>query len=334
MPNGHNVVCLIGIVRFLERCRAPVVFLARYDHSRRRLIRPGSSPKRCVTYHYEGELVRSGPWFKRHQVKLNLEEVNSVLIPPRVSPSPSPPSVLQRAQQSGIPMSFYVNDQSALAGDGPPEPCTPVRRASDSGLRSYNPSLGRWLSRDPIAERSFLLSFVKNRSRSERRAIELASLGPEYLFVSNSPILYYDENGLFPGVAVGLIGLAADLACLLSSQIAGIMSYPTERDKVMRHCWTSCFAARTCGLGFASFAGWSHEQLEDLLDKLGFGYSVGEAGRIADTIVDLANNAAGLSCAGGESTIPLVGGNIGRWFRQSCECCCKNSPSLVQPARQ
>jgi RHS repeat-associated protein len=57
------------------------------------------------------------------------------------------------------------------------------------GYRYYNPSTGRWLSRDPIEEKGFQ---VYSRSRSRRSGLE-----PNlYVFVKNSPLNYSDALGL------------------------------------------------------------------------------------------------------------------------------------------
>ncbi|MCK5803822.1 MAG: RHS repeat-associated core domain-containing protein, partial [Lentisphaeria bacterium] len=58
------------------------------------------------------------------------------------------------------------------------------------GSRYYTPELGRWLSRDPIGERG---------------GYNL------YGFVGNSPLVYTDLNGLFPGVAY-LLDMYVELA--------------------------------------------------------------------------------------------------------------------------
>ena len=63
------------------------------------------------------------------------------------------------------------------------------------GYRYYNPSTGRWLSRDPLAESS---SLGQHRWGKEKAAHAKAGdfLKPEYLFVSNDPAGNVDPKGL------------------------------------------------------------------------------------------------------------------------------------------
>ena len=59
----------------------------------------------------------------------------------------------------------------------------------------YNPGPGRWLTRDPLGEPSFLGAQVRHDPRKFREFC-LQSLGPAYTFVSNDPADQVDRSGL------------------------------------------------------------------------------------------------------------------------------------------
>lgn len=62
----------------------------------------------------------------------------------------------------------------------------------------YNPTAGRWISRDPIREEGFQLI------RSDDGASKLQQLEPSpYLFVSNDPLINFDYLGLNPNIPAG-----------------------------------------------------------------------------------------------------------------------------------
>ena len=65
--------------------------------------------------------------------------------------------------------------------------------------RYYNPSTGRWLSRDPIDELSFRHNYVKSLSLKDRYAMSLSPPdGNEFAFVQNDPEDKFDVLGLCP----------------------------------------------------------------------------------------------------------------------------------------
>jgi len=64
------------------------------------------------------------------------------------------------------------------------------------GYRYYSPTLGRWLSRDPIGEEHFVKSFVEGRPWRERRRILAHSYFPLYAFLLNYPLNAVDYLGL------------------------------------------------------------------------------------------------------------------------------------------
>lgn len=63
------------------------------------------------------------------------------------------------------------------------------------GYRYYTSSVGRWLSRDPLTDASFLSTQVRLRP-TQLRNLFRQSLSPEYVFVSNEPSGRIDGLGL------------------------------------------------------------------------------------------------------------------------------------------
>jgi hypothetical protein len=63
------------------------------------------------------------------------------------------------------------------------------------GHRYYNPTGGRWLSRDPIGDQAFLYVFARP-ARAELRQFKKESLKPAYLFSGNNPENLIDNKGL------------------------------------------------------------------------------------------------------------------------------------------
>src|SRR5208282_3848187 len=62
--------------------------------------------------------------------------------------------------------------------------------------RFYDPSLERWLNRDPIGDQMFLYQLTKDTGEDIRLAY-LSSLDAPYLFVHNSPLDWIDADGLY-----------------------------------------------------------------------------------------------------------------------------------------
>ena len=158
------------------------------------------------------------------------------------------------------------------------------------GYRYYVHALGRWLSRDPIEEKGG---------------------NNLYAFVLNSPVNGIDHLGLAPVFAApAVIAVSAAVACISPFFWAGMSYYPD--DEIMRHCWTTCMCSRSCSSVIAIAAGIGFEV---------FTYVCGDE-NLANHIFDLANNSLGMECAGVECIIPFLG-NVTRWFRESCEDCCR-----------
>ena len=64
------------------------------------------------------------------------------------------------------------------------------------GYRFYSPSMGRWLSRDPLGDFAFLKKEVLGIRLDVRNRLLAQSLYPTYLFVKNDPIWKIDRLGL------------------------------------------------------------------------------------------------------------------------------------------
>ncbi len=70
--------------------------------------------------------------------------------------------------------------------------CTPRFCGATSGYRFYNASTGRWLSRDPSAERGFFISAMPPTSVK----LQEQTLGLLYAFVKNDSLNRFDLLGL------------------------------------------------------------------------------------------------------------------------------------------
>ncbi len=79
------------------------------------------------------------------------------------------------------------------------------------GYRYYSASMGRWLGRDPIAEKIGLENAMQGRNYAQRRRIAQQSTHPEYVFVINRAISLVDNDGRTIAV---IVGIGAGLVCL------------------------------------------------------------------------------------------------------------------------
>ena len=92
-----------------------------------------------------------------------------------------------------------------IRATGPTANVTPFRFSTEyyddeTGIiiyphRPYSPSTGRFLSRDPLGEASFLHGAIQ-RDRKHSPELCRESLGPGYVFVSNRPVDHIDPMGL------------------------------------------------------------------------------------------------------------------------------------------
>ncbi len=64
------------------------------------------------------------------------------------------------------------------------------------GYRFYNPTLGRWMSMDPLHDESFVSRYFQNKSRCAQRLLRREALNPLYRFLANCPLMQYDSLGL------------------------------------------------------------------------------------------------------------------------------------------
>jgi hypothetical protein len=150
----------------------------------------------------------------------------------------------------------------------------------------YDPSIQRWVNRDPIGEKGgFNL----------------------YGFSGNVPTLKIDRDGRSP---IHLGGAVA-LRCGVPYLAAAHWKFNDDQDK-LKHCWVSCMIARDCGMTLSVLAGLVKEE-KDLLFW----------GGLDATIEDMEANIAGYGCAGAETVIQGFGWCT-RWFRKSCEDCCRS----------
>lgn len=65
-----------------------------------------------------------------------------------------------------------------------------------SALAFYDPTVGRWASRDPIGDEVFFKQVVSPMEPSARKHYRKEALKPVYLFVNSDPINSYDALGL------------------------------------------------------------------------------------------------------------------------------------------
>jgi RHS repeat-associated protein len=67
------------------------------------------------------------------------------------------------------------------------------------GYRYYNPTAGRWLSRDPLGEEAFLTQFIDEHqdwNDDEIDTITREALKPCYVLLANNPVNGFDQFGL------------------------------------------------------------------------------------------------------------------------------------------
>jgi RHS repeat-associated protein len=90
--------------------------------------------------------------------------------------------------------------------------------------RYYDPSPGRFLSRDPIDESSFRQSYLKSLNVDERYWLQIQMPdGNEFALVQNDPVDSYDVNGLLdPGTCVKGTVIAAETAGGIAAAIAAL----------------------------------------------------------------------------------------------------------------
>ena len=151
----------------------------------------------------------------------------------------------------------------------------------------YNPETGQWLSRDPIEERAG---------------------SPLYCFSGNDSVDRIDRDGRL----IGWGGVGIAVRCGLPYYFAAMWKFNDDQDK-LRHCWVSCMISRDCGIAVSAVGG----VLKEIRDVVLSG-----GGSVKDSGEDLVADASGIACAGVECLISGLGWTT-RWFRTSCEDCCR-----------
>jgi RHS repeat-associated protein len=122
------------------------------------------------------------------------------------------------------------------------------------GYRYYNPSTGRWLSRDPILEYAFEANFHPMTG-----FVDNAEDANEYLFVRNNSLSGYDVTGLCvtvrsgPGTVVGGIGTV-----ILHHPIIRT-SYPPVTDTFSLRCPNSMPYLVIWGIGSSTYSPEGHD---------------------------------------------------------------------------
>ena len=131
------------------------------------------------------------------------------------------------------------------------------------GFRFYSPEMGRWGSRDPVSDESFLRFQLTNLERKERRKIGKqlrgAALKPLYEYVENQPISEIDPLGLDNPGAGGQNNVycvtwppedrGPTMADCVSQVMQGLSTYqppPGDIGTHSTHCVAACLIARNC----------------------------------------------------------------------------------------
>jgi RHS repeat-associated protein len=159
--------------------------------------------------------------------------------------------------------------------------------------RFYDPSSGRFLSRDPMG---------------------LAPGSQPYSYCLNQAPSGSDPSGTVPpAVAIVILAISAILGCYLAAEGEVYRERIRAGDK-WKHCTLSCRMARTCAAEVAEVAGLLKEIGPNVIDD----YLNDWQEQIADKLGDLRANQA---CVTWETWIPF-GGWIGSLCRESCDDCC------------
>jgi RHS repeat-associated protein len=100
------------------------------------------------------------------------------------------------------------------------------------GYRYYGPGIGRWESRDPLGDPSFIKLILSER---DGKKYFIDSMAPSYLFVRNASANYVDKNGLLTplvGGSIVVIGGGLIWAGFCQAHAAGILQ--TVNDTLTR----------------------------------------------------------------------------------------------------
>ena len=118
----------------------------------------------------------------------------------------------------------------------------------ENRFRYYQPSLGRWLSRDPIGEEGGinLYGYVRNSPAGRTDPLGLQSWGPPFM----PPI----DNNQKPD-CLAAIAEAWATAAIGNNFPGSLPQYPGVTDDKYQHCVSSCKLTRACGAAIAEFFG-------------------------------------------------------------------------------
>jgi hypothetical protein len=174
-------------------------------------------------------------------------------------------------------------------------------------FRSYSPTLGRWLERDPAG-------YVDGMGL--------------YEYVRGGPIAAVDPSGramVHPVILAAAAVVAAGVACFMLHW-DDAWAFEGAGDK-FRHCWLSCKMSRTCGGLLTRIAGLVKEVRDQAFavycrQRPNDPWCQGGHGDLEDSFTDLIANE---QCVGWESHLGLVvPGMLGSLCRRSCEDCCRS----------
>jgi|GEM_PF-3094523 len=198
--------------------------------------------------------------------------------------------------------------------------------------RRYNPTLGRWLSRDPIGEEAFLRRFIEQVRVYERPRWILASRKHPYRFTDNNPIGSTDLLGL----VLELVGREqeyvavrcclrcnwlttrnnAETAAMMGQSWADFLIRQRGGDasgydhEALRHCIASSILAISAGCNCAECVGTAREDYQQ-----NSGINTPRQAQRGKN-----NNRIGRFCAGCRGRNGEMG-TASRTVRQVVECC-------------
>ena len=129
------------------------------------------------------------------------------------------------------------------------------------GYRYYNPSTGRWLSRDPILE----YAFTENLKSVPSSYVDDADDGNEYLFVRNNALSSYDAFGLCVKIRSGPGTITGGFWTSIKHQIHKHIGHntPPTTDAFTLTCPSSRPYLFSWGLGAALYSPRGYETFPD-----------------------------------------------------------------------
>jgi RHS repeat-associated protein len=129
------------------------------------------------------------------------------------------------------------------------------------GYRYYNPSTGRWLSRDPILE----YAFTENLKSVPSSYVDDADDGNEYLFVRNNALSSYDAFGLCVKIRSGPGTITGGFWTSIKHQIHKHIGHntPPTTDAFTLTCPSSRPYLFSWGLGAAPYSPRGYETFPD-----------------------------------------------------------------------